>query len=108
MTVVDFVLPAALEAHEPPESRGLARDGVRMLVADGETPAHHRFTKLPNLRRAGDVLVVNASGTLPAAVPVRDTPFMVHFSTELDDGRWLVEPRGVTSTTDRNVPLVGG
>jgi len=108
MTVVDFVLPAALEAHEPPEARGLARDGVRMLVADGDTLSHHRFTDLPDVLRAGDVLVVNTSGTLPAAVPVRDTPFMVHFSTELDDGRWLVEPRGVASTTDRDLPLVGG
>src|SRR5438552_15632426 len=107
-SVVDFLLPAALEAHEPPEARGLPRDGVRMLVADGDTISHRRFADLPDVVRAGDVLVVNTSGTLPAAVAVRDTPFMVHFSTELDDGRWLVEPRGATSATGRDLPLVGG
>ncbi len=105
MNVLDFVVPAALEAHEPPEARGLARDGVRMLVADGGAISHHRFTDLPDVLWPGDVLVVNTSGTLPAAVAVRDTPFKVHFSTELDDGRWLVEPRGATG---RDLPLVGG
>jgi len=109
MNVLDFVLPAALEAHEPPEARGIARDGVRMLVADGVANggpiSHHRFTDLPDVLRPGDVLIVNTSGTLPAAVAVRDTPFAVHFSTELDDGRWLVEPRGATG---RDLPLAGG
>ena len=28
-----FTLPAELEAHDPPEARGLARDGVRLLVS---------------------------------------------------------------------------
>ena len=93
MTVIDFVLPAALEAHEPPEARGLTRDGVRMLVsADGDV-RHHRFTDLPSVLRPGDVLVVNTSATLPAAVAMIDPPGMLHFSTRLDDGRWLVEPR---------------
>jgi len=96
MTVVDFALPPALEAHEPPEARGLARDGVRLLAgwrSTGEV-RHHRFTDLPALLRQGDVLVVNTSGTLPAAVPVADgRGLVVHFSTALPDGRWLVELR---------------
>jgi S-adenosylmethionine:tRNA ribosyltransferase-isomerase len=29
-----FVLPERLEAHEPPEARGLERDEVRMLVTE--------------------------------------------------------------------------
>jgi S-adenosylmethionine:tRNA ribosyltransferase-isomerase len=92
---LDFTLPAELEAHEPPEARGVARDGVRLLTGDiatGEV-GHHRFTDLPDLLRAGDVLVVNTSGTLPAAVPVVGRPLTVHFSTETDDGGWLVEVR---------------
>jgi S-adenosylmethionine:tRNA ribosyltransferase-isomerase len=100
MTTVDFVLPSALEAHEPPEARGLARDGVRLLVgrhtgAPAEAPAvsHHVFTELPALLRPGDVLVVNTSATLAAAVAVAGRDLMVHFSTELTDGRWLVEVR---------------
>jgi S-adenosylmethionine:tRNA ribosyltransferase-isomerase len=67
-----------------------------MLVGAADRIDHRHFTDLPDVLRPGDVLVVNTSGTLPAAVPVRDTPFAVHFSTELDDGRWLVEPRGAT------------
>jgi hypothetical protein len=30
---IDFTLPADLEAHDPPEARGIPRDGVRMLSA---------------------------------------------------------------------------
>jgi S-adenosylmethionine:tRNA ribosyltransferase-isomerase len=95
MTVtVDFALPADLEAPAPPEQRGLPRDGVRMLVsrtASG-TVAHHRFTDLPRLLLPGDLLVVNTSRTLPAAVPA-GPGLTVHFSTGLPDGTWLVEPR---------------
>jgi S-adenosylmethionine:tRNA ribosyltransferase-isomerase len=99
MTVaLDFALPAELEAREPPEARGLARDGVRLLVSDGAagTVSHHRFTDLPALLRAGDLLVVNTSATLPAAVPVAGSGLAVHFSTELPTGRWLVELRRAT------------
>jgi S-adenosylmethionine:tRNA ribosyltransferase-isomerase len=106
--VADFTLPAQLEAHEPPEARGSARDGVRLLVGEGSTGevSHHRFTDLPRLLRPGDVLVVNTSGTLPAAVPVVGGPLAVHFSTELPDGRWLVELR---STAGRaTAPYAGG
>lgn len=96
MTVLlDFALPASLEAHEPPEARGLTRDAIRLLVGEraGGTVRHHRFTDLPALLRAGDVLVVNTSATLPAAVPVAGSPLTVHFSTERADGSWLVELR---------------
>ncbi|GIH12550.1 S-adenosylmethionine:tRNA ribosyltransferase-isomerase [Rugosimonospora africana] len=104
--VVDFTLPANLEAHEPPEARGLSRDGVRLLVGDRATGevSHHGFTELPGLLRAGDVLVVNTSGTLPAAVPVPDSPLTVHFSTQAPDGRWLVELRTAAGTA----PYPGG
>jgi S-adenosylmethionine:tRNA ribosyltransferase-isomerase len=89
-----FTLPAALEAEAPPEARGLPRDGVRMLVsrAASGTVEHHAFTDLPRLLLPGDLLVVNTSRTLPAAVPAgRD--LVIHFSTALADGTWLVEPR---------------
>ena len=92
--VAEFTLPAELEAHAPPEARGLPRDGVRMLVsrtASGAV-AHHRFTDLPGLLLPGDLLVVNTSRTLPAAVPA-GPGLAVHFSTARPDGTWLVEPR---------------
>jgi S-adenosylmethionine:tRNA ribosyltransferase-isomerase len=73
---IEFTLPADLEAHDPPEARGTPRDRVRMLVSRATTGqlGHHRFDELPGLLRPGDLIVVNTSGTLPAAVPaVRGT-----------------------------------
>lgn len=95
MNVLDFTLPRELEAHEPAEARGLARDDVRLLVCSNSTGElrHHRFAELPELLGHGDVLVVNTSGTLPAAVAVMESRLIAHFSTELPDGRWLVELR---------------
>jgi S-adenosylmethionine:tRNA ribosyltransferase-isomerase len=90
----EFTLPAELEAHDPPEARGVARDGVRLLVsrtAAGEI-SHHRFRQLPSLLLPGDLLVVNTSQTLPAQVRVT-TGLAVHFSSPRPDGSWLVELR---------------
>jgi S-adenosylmethionine:tRNA ribosyltransferase-isomerase len=96
VTRLDFVLPAEREAHDPPEARGLARDGVRMLVSRhscGEI-SHHTFRDLPGLLLPGDLLVINNTGTLPAQVRVHGG-LAVHFSTPLPDGAWLVELRQI-------------
>jgi S-adenosylmethionine:tRNA ribosyltransferase-isomerase len=103
---LDFVLPPELEAHEPPEARGLARDGVRLLVGrrrSGQV-THHAFTELPGLLRPGDVLVVNTSATVPAALEAGD--LVVHVSTGLADGSWLVELRRPDGTA--TAPYSGG
>jgi S-adenosylmethionine:tRNA ribosyltransferase-isomerase len=44
-----FALPSELEATEPPEARGLPRDGVRLLVShlDAGVIEHARFSDLP-------------------------------------------------------------
>jgi len=55
--------------------------------------SHRRFVDLPYLLWPGDVLVVNTSATLPAAVTTLDSGLTVHFSTEQPDGTWLVELR---------------
>jgi S-adenosylmethionine:tRNA ribosyltransferase-isomerase len=94
--VTGFELPAGLEAGQPPEARGVARDEVRLLVADSSGLRHERFAALGQFLRAGDVLVVNTSATLAAAIDGRrpdGTLVVVHFSTLLDDGSWLVELR---------------
>ena len=69
---LDFTLPAEREAHEPPEARGLPRDGVALMASRGAAGeiSHHAFTSLPSLLLPGDLLVVNTSATLPAAVPL--------------------------------------
>jgi S-adenosylmethionine:tRNA ribosyltransferase-isomerase len=67
-----FTLSPSLEAADPPEARGLPRDAVRLMVAHaGEPLAHTRFRALPDHLRAGDLLVVNESATLPAALDAR-------------------------------------
>jgi S-adenosylmethionine:tRNA ribosyltransferase-isomerase len=92
-----FALPSALEAHEPPEARGLRRDAVRLMVAtshDGRI-AHTRFDQLPRFLRAGDLLVVNDSATMPAALSAKRAggeELELHLSTPAGD-RWLVELR---------------
>ncbi len=71
MSALQFELPQRLEAHEPPEARGLARDDVRLLVASGRDGrvTHARFRDLPAFLAPGDLVVVNTSGTLAAALP---------------------------------------
>lgn len=95
---VAFSLPPALEAHEPPEARGLARDEVRLLVTRGSdgVPTHHRFRDLADVLTPGDVVIVNRSGTLPAAIDVTrvdGTPLVLHASTRCSATRWVIELR---------------
>jgi S-adenosylmethionine:tRNA ribosyltransferase-isomerase len=116
VTALAFELPAALEAHEPPEARGLARDDVRLLVAtrsDGGV-AHARFRDLPELLAPGDLLVVNTSATLPAAVPARRpnrATIELRFATPAPDLAagtwWIVELRSADGTTPVSDGRVG-
>jgi S-adenosylmethionine:tRNA ribosyltransferase-isomerase len=90
-----FVLPPGSDAPSPPESRGTPRDGVRLLAARPDGLGHHVFRDLPALLDPGDLLVVNTSATLAAALTAtgpRGT-LPLHVSTALDDGSWVVEPR---------------
>ncbi|MFF1444269.1 S-adenosylmethionine:tRNA ribosyltransferase-isomerase [Streptomyces sp. NPDC058295] len=90
-------VPEELSARVPAEQRGPGRDrgDVRLLVSRGTEVTHHAFRELPCLLRAGDLLVVNTSPTLAAAVDGRvgHARVVVHFSTRGDDGRWAVELR---------------
>ncbi|MPZ64038.1 MAG: S-adenosylmethionine:tRNA ribosyltransferase-isomerase [Pseudonocardiaceae bacterium] len=110
-------------ATGPPETRGVTRDRVRMLVATPGELDHRVIADLPGVLRAGDLLVVNSSDTLPAAltgVTARCERVEVHLSTlEPSAGttypvalaatasHWVVEvrapgpPGGVASWTDR-------
>ena len=93
-----FTLPPELEAHEPPEARGVRRDGVHLLVThrDGGRISHRRFTDLPDVLGAGDLLVVNDSATIPAALTAYragGAAIALHLSTALTASLWIVEPR---------------
>ncbi len=121
MSALAFELPTRLEAHEPPEARGVRRDGVRLMVAtrhDGRI-VHARFRDLPSFLSAGDLVVVNVSATLAAAVAaVREdgTALDLHLSTpapRLDGSYWVVELRRdgrpfTDARDDEQLELPGG
>jgi S-adenosylmethionine:tRNA ribosyltransferase-isomerase len=93
---VDVGQPA--EAREPAEVRGSGRDDVRLLVAHRASGRieHARFAELPELLDPGDLLVINTSATLPAALPVvgSDRALRLHVSSPMPgDSTWLVELR---------------
>jgi S-adenosylmethionine:tRNA ribosyltransferase-isomerase len=96
--LLDFTLPPELEAGEPPEARGLARDGVRLMVSRGAPPdiSHHRFTDIVDALEPGDLLVINTSGTLNAALDgarADGSKLEVHLSTRLPGDIWTLELR---------------
>ncbi|HVV13022.1 S-adenosylmethionine:tRNA ribosyltransferase-isomerase [Amycolatopsis sp.] len=98
---IDFSLPPDSEAGSPPERRGLRRDGVRLLVARPDGIEHRHFRDLPSFLAPGDLVVVNTSATLPAAVDAHRADGSlapVHVSTPLDDGSWVVEIRLLDSS----------
>jgi S-adenosylmethionine:tRNA ribosyltransferase-isomerase len=105
--IIDFALPAELEAREPAEVRAGGRDKVALMVSRRATGqiSHHAFADLPRLLLPGDLILVNTSATLPAAVTIGEG-LAVHFSTAMPDGDWLVEVRAVRNGA--TVPYGGG
>jgi S-adenosylmethionine:tRNA ribosyltransferase-isomerase len=97
-TPLDFTLSADLEAGEPPEERGLARDEVRLMVSQisNNQVIHTRFRQIGDFLEPGDMLVINTSGTLNAALPTSKadgTRLELHLSTHLPAHLWVVEMR---------------
>src|SRR5438270_708062 len=95
---LDFGLPPELEAGEPPEARGLARDEVRLMVSyrSDNRVVHTRFRQIGEFLEEGDLLVINTSGTMNAAlVASRDDGLLLelHLSTHLPADLWVVEVR---------------
>jgi S-adenosylmethionine:tRNA ribosyltransferase-isomerase len=100
-----------LAASRPPEERGLTRDGVRLLVATPDGLVHARFRDLPRFLSPGDLLIVNTSATIAAAVDGErgdGRPVTVHVSSPLDDGTWLIELRDRSATAGRVTDATAG
>jgi S-adenosylmethionine:tRNA ribosyltransferase-isomerase len=95
--MIEPALSEPLEAVEPAEVRGADRGDVALLVASRADDAlvHARFRELPRFLRPGDLLVVNTSATLPAALPARldGEELELHLSTPAGGTRWVVELR---------------
>jgi S-adenosylmethionine:tRNA ribosyltransferase-isomerase len=97
---MDFTLPPELEASTPPEARGITRDDVRLMVSyvRDHRIVHAQFHDLPSFLYAGDVLIINTSGTLRAAINATRadaTPIELHLSTHMQDETWVVELRAL-------------
>ncbi len=78
----------------------MQRDDVALLVTERESgrSVHARFRDLATHLRRGDLLVVNTSATIPAALEARRAnggTVPLHVSTRIDDALWLAEPRGL-------------
>jgi S-adenosylmethionine:tRNA ribosyltransferase-isomerase len=87
--MIDFTVPDELIATEPPPP-----DDVRLLVGwrSRDDLLDTTFDQLGAALEPGDLLVVNTSATMPAAVPTGEG-LLVHFSTEQPGGYWVVELR---------------
>jgi S-adenosylmethionine:tRNA ribosyltransferase-isomerase len=108
-----FTVPPELEAHEPPEGRGMARDEVRLLVTGrrDESVVHAHFRQFPTFLRPGDLVVLNNSATLPAALTAARAgggTVAVHLSTHQGGDRWVLEVRQTQATAGEVLTLPAG
>jgi S-adenosylmethionine:tRNA ribosyltransferase-isomerase len=109
---IDFTLPPQLEAREPAEVRAGGRDDVRMLVStrDGEV-VHAHFRELPRFLEPGDLLVLNTSATVPAALTAlreNGQEIALHWSTSLPAGLAVMEPRKVQGRAGETMSIPDG
>jgi S-adenosylmethionine:tRNA ribosyltransferase-isomerase len=102
-----FSSPDDRTATEPPEVRGLRRDGVRLMIATPAGIQHSVFCRLAEHLRAGDVLVVNTSATVPGQLDGErnGSAVIVHVANRLPDGTRVVELR---SAPDGAAPILDG
>lgn len=113
MTGIAFELPPQLEAKVPAELRGTGRDDVRLLVTrrGGDEIVHAHFRQLPSFLAPGDLVVLNTTATLPAALPaIRSdgTTIALHVSTPLPGGLTVVEPRQARVREGERLALADG
>ncbi|HEV8622921.1 MAG TPA: S-adenosylmethionine:tRNA ribosyltransferase-isomerase [Acidimicrobiia bacterium] len=110
MTPTTSSLVGLRPAPGPIEASGRRRDDARLLVATTSAMVDTTFAAVDEFLAPGDVLVVNTSATLPAALPVEGPAFgrngpgglLLHLGTELPGGLRLVElrtPTGFGSAT---------
>ena len=94
--LITFTPPGERTAPSPAEARGIARDEVRLLVADGDRVRHTHFRDLADHLEPGDLIVVNTSQTVAGEVDARlsdGSDVVVHVAMDLRDGTWVVEVR---------------
>jgi S-adenosylmethionine:tRNA ribosyltransferase-isomerase len=107
-----FELSPEREAREPAEVRGSGRDDVRLLVTTARgSLVHARFAQLPSFLMAGDLVVLNRSATIPAALVGQRSdgdPVQLHVSTRLPADLFVVEAARTRVVPLEHVRLPGG
>ena len=94
-STISFTLPDELNAKEPPEVRGIARDHVKLMVIDRGSGRvkHSRFDQLENFLKRGDLLIFNSSRTLPASLigcgALKGPCIEVRLASHQPDDSWL-------------------
>ena len=106
LPLLNFTMSSELEAGEPPEARGLSRDEVRLMVSHIATNqvVHTRFRHIADFLEPGDVVVINTSGTLNAALPAirfDGKHYELHLSTHLPANHWVVEMRAYQDNKEK-------
>jgi S-adenosylmethionine:tRNA ribosyltransferase-isomerase len=104
LTAATSALVGLPPAGGPIEASGLRRDAARLLVVTPSSGVDTTFAGLGEFLLPGDVLAVNTSATLPAAVPAEGPAFgrrgpeglLLHLGTELPGRLRLVELRTAT------------
>lgn len=118
----DFELPDKLTQPLPTEARGIKRDAVKLLVSKKETNNvfHTTFTQIDRFLRPGDMLVVNTSATLPAALDIvlpTGRKGRLHLSNHIEGNIWRGELREIIRGIPKRyflgqagdeIPLPGG
>lgn len=119
---LEFELPEKLTRADPTEVRGISRDAVRLLVSKLQTDTifHTRFNRIDHFLYPGDVLVVNTSATIPAALDIvlpTGQSGRLHLSNQLDAHTWRGELRQLVRGVPKRyflgqrgdiIPLPGG
>lgn len=106
-----FREPADITAPAPAEARGVARDGIRLMVATPAGITHTHFRDLPNHLAPGDLVVINNSATIAGQVDGHrhgHGPVVVHAATTLDDGSWVIEVRKAPDASAPTLDAVAG
>ena len=109
MNALAFELPGVLEAREPPEERGVpaTQSGCSWRQGRAARSSTGCSSTCPPYLDPGDLLVVNVSATLPAAVGASredGSRVRVHFATRAPglDERWrVVEVRSADGSRPR-------
>lgn len=109
-STIHFDLPEHLACPKPTEERNLSRDEVRLLVTTGNGQTDHTtFKHFDRYLQQGDVLVVNTSATIAAALPItlpNRRKGVIHLSNQLNAREWLIEIREIIG--NRTVRWKGG